>query len=173
MGKRTPTLTIGQVAERTGLAVSAIRFYESRELVAPVRDGGGRRRFRHSDLRRLSFVLIAQQLGFSLEEIGHALRTLPSSRTPTRKDWARISREFRHVLQERIDVMTRLRDRLDGCIGCGCLSLKKCQLYNPDDRAAVLGAGPRFLLGDPPAGTFSSGVQDLGSNKKHLRGFGR
>ncbi|MBT8079880.1 MAG: redox-sensitive transcriptional activator SoxR [Gammaproteobacteria bacterium] len=143
-------LTIGQVAERTGLAVSAIRFYETRGLVAPLRNAGGQRRFRSSDIRRLSFVLIAQQLGFSLDEIRERMAGLPEGRAPTKKDWSRISRSFREELQERIDIMTRMRDRLDGCIGCGCLSLTACAIYNPDDRARRIGTGPRFLLGDAP-----------------------
>jgi len=142
---------IGQVAERTGLSVSAIRFYESQGLVAPVRNNGGQRRFLRSDIRRLSFVLIAQQLGFSIEQIRDRLATLPDERTPTQKDWARISKGFRDDLQTRIDVMTRMRDRLDGCIGCGCLSLRNCALYNPDDRARRQGAGPRYILGEAEA----------------------
>jgi len=150
MAKGVARLTIGQVARRTGLAVSAIRFYEERGLVAPLRNAGGQRRFRSSDIRRLSFVLIAQQLGFSLEEIIESLKSLPEGRTPTKRDWARISQSFRQVLQERIDIMTRLQERLDGCIGCGCLSLAKCALYNPEDRANRFGAGPRYLLGDLP-----------------------
>ena len=143
-------LTIGQVARRTGLSVSAIRFYESKGLVAPLRNAGGQRRFRSSDIRRLSFVLIAQQLGFRLEEIRERMSSLPDGRAPTRRDWARISRAFRETLQERIDIMTRMRDRLDGCIGCGCLSLANCALYNPGDHAHRFGAGPRYLLGDAP-----------------------
>ena len=150
MIKRAPQLSIGQVAERTGLSVSAIRFYEERGLVAPFRNAGGQRRFRRSDIRRLSFVLIAQQLGFSLEEIVERLKGLPEGRTPTKRDWARISTSFRQVLQERIDIMKRMQERLDGCIGCGCLSLANCALYNPEDRANRLGAGPRYLLGDLP-----------------------
>ncbi len=144
-------LSIGQVANRTGLSISAIRYYEMEELVAPYRNAGGQRRFLASDIRRLSFVLIAQQLGFPLKEIRDRLNDLQQGRTPTKKDWTRISRAFRQVLQERIDIMTRMRDRLDGCIGCGCLSLAKCALYNPDDRAARLGVGPRYLLGDEPS----------------------
>ena len=144
-------LSIGQVANRTGLSISAIRYYEMEGLVAPYRNAGGQRRFLASDIRRLSFVLIAQQLGFPLKEIRDGLKDLPQARTPTKKDWTRISRAFRQVLQERIDIMTRMRDRLDGCIGCGCLSLAKCALYNPDDRAARLGVGPRYLLGDDPS----------------------
>jgi MerR family redox-sensitive transcriptional activator SoxR len=150
MARGVARLTIGQVAHRTGLAVSAIRFYEERGLVAPLRNAGGQRRFRPSDIRRLSFVLIAQQLGFSLEEIIDSLKGLPEGRTPTKRDWTRISQSFRQVLQERIDIMRRMQERLDGCIGCGCLSLAKCALYNPEDRANRFGAGPRYLLGDLP-----------------------
>ncbi len=139
-------LSIGQVAERTGLTVSAIRFYESAGLVSPDRNPGGQRRFHRSDIRRLSFILIAQQLGFSLDEIRERLTSLPQNRTPTQKDWARISRQFRATLDERIAVLTRMRDRLDGCIGCGCLSLTNCALYNPEDRAHRRGPGPRYLL---------------------------
>jgi len=150
MARGVARLTIGQVARRTGLAVSAIRFYEERGLVAPLRDAGGQRRFRRSDIRRLSFVLIAQQLGFSLQEIIESLKGLPEGRTPTKRDWSRISQSFRKVVQERIDIMTRMQERLDGCIGCGCLSLANCALYNPEDRANRFGAGPRYLLGDLP-----------------------
>jgi MerR family redox-sensitive transcriptional activator SoxR len=150
MARGVARLTIGQVARRTGLAVSAIRFYEERGLVAPLRNAGGQRRFRPSDIRRLSFVLIAQQLGFSLEEIIDSLKGLPEGRTPTKRDWTRISQSFRQVLQERIDILRRMQERLDGCIGCGCLSLAKCALYNPEDRANRFGAGPRYLLGDLP-----------------------
>ena len=139
-------LTIGDLAERTGLAVSAIRFYETKGLVTPARNAGGQRRYLRSDIRRLSFVLIAQQLGFSIEDIRAALATLPAGRAPPQSDWDRISRNFRGQLDERIARMGRLRDYLDGCIGCGCLSLSKCQLYNKDDRAAAGGPGPRFVL---------------------------
>ena len=139
-------ISIGQVAERTGLSISAIRFYETQGLVKPVRNAGGQRRYLRSDIRRLSFVLIAQQLGFTMKEIHARLANLPDERTPTTADWKRISREFRHELEERIDMLTRMRDRLDGCIGCGCLSLKKCKLYNPEDRAYRHGAGPRFII---------------------------
>jgi len=144
-------LTIGQIASRTGLSVSAIRFYETRGLVTPLRNSGGQRRFRASDIRRLSFVKIAQQLGFPLEDIGARMRELPEGRTPTKRDWERMSKAFRQSLQERIDIMTRMRDKLDGCIGCGCLSLTNCALYNPEDRARRFGVGPRYLLGDDPA----------------------
>jgi MerR family redox-sensitive transcriptional activator SoxR len=144
----TDLLSIGELATRTGLSVSAIRFYEERGLVAPMRNAGKQRRFPRSDIRRLSFVLIAQQIGFTIEEIGALLAQLPRKRTPTLKDWEAISRDFRRELDARITAMTRMRDNLDGCIGCGCLSLKKCQLYNPADRVRRHGPGPRFLLGE-------------------------
>ncbi len=142
-------ISIGQVAERTGLSISAIRFYETQGLVHPARNAGGQRRYLRSDIRRLSFVLIAQQLGFSMKDIHECLASLPDERTPTKADWAKISRGFRRELDARIAMMQRMRERLDGCIGCGCLSLKNCTLYNPEDRAWRRGAGPRYLLGDP------------------------
>ena len=140
------------LSERTGLAVSAIRFYETKGLVHPIRDAGGRRSFLPSDIRRLSFVVIAQQLGFPLETIRLQLKGLPERRAPTKADWNRISRSFRSELDDRIARITRMRDLLDGCIGCGCLSLATCALYNPGDRARRFGVGPRYLLGDRPAG---------------------
>lgn len=143
-------LTIGDLARRTGLSVSAIRFYETKGLISPMRNKGGQRRFARADLRRISFIMIAQQLGFSLEAIGAQLALLPEGRAPTQKDWSRISRHFRTDLNDRIEKLTNLRDRLDGCIGCGCLSLRKCALYNPQDRAAKKGPGPRYILGDNP-----------------------
>lgn len=145
-------LTIGALAERTGLAVSAIRYYEAQGLIAPWRNAGGQRRFLRADIRRLSFVMIAQQFGFSLPEIRALLSRLPGGRTPTPQDWADISVEFRAVLDSRIETLQRLRDNLDGCIGCGCLSLPKCALYNPADRAAARGPGPRYLMGDKVEG---------------------
>jgi MerR family redox-sensitive transcriptional activator SoxR len=141
-------LTIGDLARRTGLSVSAIRFYESRGLVSAVRTSGNQRRFLRSDIRRLSFALIAQRLGLTLGEIQAELATLPQGRAPTQADWAAISTRVRAALEERIAMLERTRDLLDGCIGCGCLSLEKCALFNPADRAAQAGAGPRFLLGD-------------------------
>lgn len=143
-------LTIGQVAERTGLSVSAIRYYEAEGLVRPWRNGGGQRRFERADIRRLSFVLIAQKFGFSLPQIRAELDRLPKGRTPTRDDWAAISAGFRTELDTRIAALTRMRDALDGCIGCGCLSLQACALYNPGDGAARKGSGPRYLMGDSP-----------------------
>ncbi|MFA5965281.1 MAG: redox-sensitive transcriptional activator SoxR [Sphingomonas sp.] len=139
-------LTIGELARRTGLSVSAIRFWEEKGLVEALRTRGGQRRFLRSDIRRLSFALIAQQLGFSLEAIRLELAVLPQGRTPTQADWNRISRGFRRQLDARIAAMERMRDRLDKCIGCGCLSLRKCALYNPDDRMAAEGPGPRYLV---------------------------
>jgi MerR family transcriptional regulator, redox-sensitive transcriptional activator SoxR len=141
-------LSIGELSKRTGMSVSAIRFYEQRGLVRAVRTRGNQRRFMRSDMRRLSFALIAQQLGLTLAEIEAVLAQLPEGRAPTRRDWQAISRRIRGALQARIDMLERTRDLLDGCIGCGCLSLSRCALYNPGDRAARAGAGPRFLLGD-------------------------
>ena len=141
-------LPIGDLAKRTGLSVSAIRFYEDKGLIAPMRNNGGQRRFFRSDLRRLSFIMIAQQLGLTIEEIKTHLKALPNERTPTQKDWTKISRQMRKTLDARIETLTRLRDNLDGCIGCGCLSLKKCALYNKDDKAATRGSGPRYVMGD-------------------------
>ncbi len=143
-----PLLTIGELSRRTGLSVSAIRFYEARGLVTAVRSAGNQRRFARADLRRLSFALIAQQLGLSLGEIADELATLPQKRAPTRQDWQRMSARIRGTLQKKIDMLERTRELLDGCIGCGCLSLAKCRLYNPGDRASRAGSGPRFLLGD-------------------------
>lgn len=141
-------LSIGDLAARTGLAVSAIRFYEKKGLITPDRNDGNQRRYEGSDIRRLSFILIAQQIGLTIEQIKDVMATLPDGRTPTKADWSRISRKFRTTLDERIGMMQRMRDRLDGCIGCGCLSLKACQLYNPDDQAYRLGVGPRYVVSD-------------------------
>ena len=145
-----PLLSIGELSRRIGLSVSAIRFYEARGLVKAVRTAGNQRRFARADLRRLSFALIAQKLGLTLGEVAAELSTLPLGRAPTRADWQAISNRIRAVLQQRIAMLERTRDLLDGCIGCGCLSLDRCALYNPGDRAARAGPGPRFLLGDRP-----------------------
>lgn len=141
-------LTIGDISARTGLAPSAIRFYEDEGLVAPHRSSAGQRRYGRADLRRLSFVRIAQTLGFPLARIRAVLQTLPQGRTPTKSDWTRLSQEFRADLDDRIAQLEALRDKLDGCIGCGCLSLETCALYNPEDKAATRGSGPRYLMGD-------------------------
>ena len=143
-------LSIGALAARTGLAVSAIRYYEAQGLIKPWRNAGGQRRFARSDLRRLSFVMIAQQFGFTLPQIKSELDRLPGGRTPTKADWAKISQGFRDSLDAKIETLTRLRDNLDGCIGCGCLSLPNCALYNPLDKANAAGSGPRYLMGDRP-----------------------
>ena len=144
----SPLLSIGDLARRTGLSVSAIRFYETRGLVGAIRSGGNQRRFARSDIRRLSFALIAQRLGLTLAEIEAELATLPMDRAPSQEDWRAISVRVRGTLDAKIAMLEKTRDMLDGCIGCGCLSLDRCALYNPGDRAARGGAGPRFLMGD-------------------------
>ena len=140
-------IPIGELARRTGLAVSAIRFYESKGLITPFRTMGNQRRFLRSDIRRLSVVLIAQKLGLGLAEIEAALAGLPHGRTPTLSDWQRISRSLRGEIDARIKLLTRTRAKLDECIGCGCLSLSRCQIFNREDRASLSGPGPRFVLG--------------------------
>ena len=146
--RRNELLSIGVVAERTGLATSAIRFYEDQGLVGSERNSAGHRRFRRSAIRRLSFILIAQKLGYRLEEIKTQLDWLPMDAAPTDAQWEELARRFRTELDDRIAGLQVLRDKLDGCIGCGCLSLDRCQLYNAEDRVAINGTGPRFLLGD-------------------------
>lgn len=141
-------LTIGELADRSGVSTSALRFWEDQGLLSAERGAGGRRRYPRSALRRVAFVRVASSVGVSLAEVREALATLPDGRTPTRRDWARLSRTWRARLDERIAQLERLRDELDGCIGCGCLSLQRCRLYNRDDRAAATGTGPRYLLGD-------------------------
>lgn len=148
---RTDLLSIGDLAARTGVAVSAIRFYEARGLLAALRSAGRQRRFLRADIRRVSFILIAQQMGLSLDEIADELARLPAGRTPNAADWTRISTALRARIDARIAALERTRELLDGCIGCGCLSLKKCGLYNREDKAAQRGAGPRYLLGDRAA----------------------
>ena len=151
MKKSAPRfLPIGKVSKRTGLSISAIRYYESENLVHPIRNAGGQRLFHRADIRRLSFIMIAQQLGFSLKQIRNQLDKLSDRRAPTKKDWTRISKDFKRELDQRIELLLRMRAKLDQCIGCGCLSLKACALYNPDDQAQKLGAGPRYILGDDP-----------------------
>ena len=138
-------LTIGQLAERSGMATSAIRFYESRGLVRSHRTTGNQRRYQQAELRRVAFIRTAQRVGLSLEEIGAALSTLPDERTPTKADWTRLSRAWRPRLDDQIERLQRLRDKLDGCIGCGCLSLRTCALRNPGDEVADRGPGAVFL----------------------------
>ncbi len=141
-------LSIGEVSDRSGLSVSAIRFYEEKGLVTSTRTSGGQRRYRREVLRRLAFVQVAQRVGLSLEEVGGALATLPAEAAPSRQDWSVLSATWRPRLDERIRMLEGLRDELDSCIGCGCLSLDRCRLSNPLDRARDQGAGPRYLLGD-------------------------
>lgn len=143
--KSSDLLTIGELARRTGLSVPTIRFYEEKGLVEPLRTGGNQRRFLRADIRRVSFILIAQKLGLSLAEIGEAMAALPHERTPTAKDWERISRAVKGRIDGEIARLNKVRADLDGCIGCGCLSLKRCALYNADDRWGASGAGPRVL----------------------------
>jgi MerR family redox-sensitive transcriptional activator SoxR len=141
-------LSIGEVAERTGVSISALRFYEAEGMVATTRSPGGQRRFPRDALRRVAFIRVAQRVGLTLDEIRAALATLPDRRTPTAADWAGLSRAWKSELDERIRLLERVRDDLSSCIGCGCLSLHACRLYNPEDRARALGQGPRYLLGD-------------------------
>jgi MerR family redox-sensitive transcriptional activator SoxR len=138
-------LTIGELSARSGVAPSALRFYEQQGLISSTRTGGNQRRYDRTELRRVSFIRIAQQIGISLERIRAALAELPDSRTPTKADWARLSRSWRAELDHRILVLQKLRDDLTGCIGCGCLSLQSCGLYNPGDELAAEGPGPRRL----------------------------
>jgi MerR family transcriptional regulator, redox-sensitive transcriptional activator SoxR len=140
------SLTIGELAARSGVAPSALRYYEKLGLIRATRTGGNQRRYERAELRRVAFIRIAQQVGVSLEEIRTALADLPDSRTPTRADWERLSRHWKGRLEERIALLERLRDNLAGCIGCGCLSLMRCRLYNPDDELAAAGPGPRRIL---------------------------
>jgi MerR family transcriptional regulator, redox-sensitive transcriptional activator SoxR len=140
-------LTIGELSERSGIATSAIRYYEERDLVVSRRTTGNQRRYPRATLRRLAFIRTAQRVGLTLEEIEAALATLPSNRTPTKADWTRLSRGWRPRLDRQIAQLERLRDTLDSCIGCGCLSLRRCALSNPGDEVAARGPGPVFLEG--------------------------
>jgi len=148
--------TIGELADRTGSTVSALRFYSDRNLIECSRTPGGKRMFKKEIVRRVSFILIAQQLGYTLDQIQHQLSSLPAGRTPNKRDWARLSNNFKADLNEKINQLTQIRDSLSSCIGCGCLSLKSCQLYNAGDSANLLGAGPRYLLGDQSPATSAS-----------------
>ena len=141
-------LTIGALSERTGVAPSALRFYEAEGLLHASRAASGQRRYARDAIRRVSFIRVAQQVGLRLDEIGAALATLPENRTPDGRDWARLSSSWRPRLDAQIAMLERLRDRLDGCIGCGCLSLKVCALANPGDALAARGPGPRYVLED-------------------------
>ena len=142
-------LTIGDVAKRTGVATSALRFYEERGLLSSFRTEGNQRRYPRSAIRLVSVIRAAQTLGLTLGEIQETLASLPDSRTPTTADWTRLSKRWRRRLDEQIASLEALRDELDDCIGCGCLSLKACGIANWGDVAATKGSGPRYLLGDP------------------------
>jgi MerR family redox-sensitive transcriptional activator SoxR len=144
----TDLLTIGEVAERSGLATSALRFYESEGLIRAHRTAGGQRRYHREVLRRLAFVRAAQRVGLTLAEVAAAMARLPPDRAPTARQWEQLASRWRDRLDERIELLQKLRDDLGGCIGCGCLSLRACRLFNPDDVAAGLGDGPRYLFGD-------------------------
>jgi MerR family redox-sensitive transcriptional activator SoxR len=141
-------ISIGDLARRAGVKASALRFYEMAGLLASARSSGGRRYYPKAELRRVAFIRAAQAVGLTLDEIRSALATLPENRTPTKADWERLSKSWRPLLDEKIAAMTRLRDTLDNCIGCGCLSLKACALYNRGDAAGAKGAGARYLMGD-------------------------
>lgn len=151
---RTPTLdsllTIGEVASRCGLATSALRYYEDRGLIASQRTSGGQRRYEREVLRRIAFITAAQNLGRSLDEIKESLDSFGDGRVPTQADWSAVAESWRPRLDAQIAELVLLRDLLDQCVGCGCLSLERCGLWNADDRARHLGAGPRWLLGDSP-----------------------
>ena len=148
--RRDELLPIGEVAARSGVAASAIRFYEAEGLISATRSPAGQRRFARHTLRRLAFIRAARRVGLSLDDVAASLRTLPADRAPTKAEWSKVSRTWRRRLDGRITELERLRDDLTGCIGCGCLSLTSCRLYNPEDAARANGAGPRFLLGDDP-----------------------
>lgn len=143
-------IAIGELARRSGVPASALRFYEERGLIAGGRSAAGRRQYPRHVLRRVGFIRAAQAVGLALDEIAAALASLPEGRTPTKADWQRLSAGWAPLLDARIAALTRLRDQLGACIGCGCLSLKSCRLYNPLDRASLRGSGARYLLGDAP-----------------------
>ena len=151
-------LTIGEVAQRSGVATSALRFYEDRGLIRSERAGSGHRRYQRAVIRRVAFILFAQRIGLTLDEVGEELSKLPENRVPTRADWAKLSSSWTARIEDRIAELERLREGLTECIGCGCLSLGRCQLANPGDRAGRNGPGPRYWVGDPrPATPAASG----------------
>ncbi|MFM0316769.1 redox-sensitive transcriptional activator SoxR [Paraburkholderia nemoris] len=154
------TITIGELASRSGVAASAIRFYEEQGLISSTRTEGGHRQYRREVLRRVGFIRAAQAVGLNLSEIRSALETLPGQRTPTKQDWQRLSRAWQPLLQERIDGLIALRDQLASCVGCGCLSLKSCSLYNPDDVARRRGSGARYLSGDTSRAVLADDLAD-------------
>src|SRR5262245_44804820 len=143
-------ITIGEAARRSGVAASALRFYEERGLIRSQRAGSGHRRYPRAVLRRIAFIVFAQRIGLNLEEIGGELAKLPAEHTPTGRDWSRLSSKWQAKIEERIAELSRLKDGLAACIGCGCLSLDRCRYVNPGDRAGRRGAGPRYWIGDRP-----------------------
>jgi len=145
-------MSIGEVSTRSGVAASALRFYEERGLITSERAGSGHRRFPRAVLRRIAFIVFAQRVGLTLEEIGGELAKLPPDRAPNKRDWSRLSGRWSGRIDDKIAELERLKAGLTECIGCGCLSLERCKLANPDDRAARLGPGPRYWVGDRPAG---------------------
>ena len=145
-------MTIGEVARRSGVAASALRFYDERGLISSERAGSGHRRYPRPALRRIAFIVFAQRVGLTLDEIGEELAKLPPHRAPNRRDWSRLSGEWTARIDQRIAELVRLKVGLTECIGCGCLSLERCKLSNPGDRAARLGPGPRYWVGDRPSG---------------------
>ena len=148
--KSSELLTIGEVARRSGVAASSLRFYEQRGLIASERAGSGHRRYPRSVLRRVAFIVFAQRIGLTLDEIGAELAKLPPGRAPTRRDWSALSSKWTARIDNKIAELERLKAGLTECIGCGCLSLDRCRLANPSDRAASLGPGPRYWIGDRP-----------------------
>jgi len=152
MSTLSTPLTISEVSRRSGVASSALRFYEERGLISSQRAGSGHRRFPRTVLRRIAFIVFAQRVGLTLEEIGAELAKLPPDRAPTRRDWSRLSSTWTARIDQRIAELERLKVGLTECIGCGCLSLEHCKLANPGDRAARLGPGPRYWVGDRPPG---------------------
>ncbi len=146
MAKSGEMLSIGETARRCGLATSALRFYESRGLIASQRGQGNQRRYHRSEIRKISIIRVAQNLGLTLREIESALSNLPDKRVPNKRDWEKLSRKWCSQLDQRINSLQLLRDQLTGCIGCGCLSLKRCELFNKGDQAAETGTGPRYLI---------------------------
>ena len=158
-------ITIGELARRSGAAASALRFYEDQGLMASTRTAGGQRQFPKEVLRRVAFIRAAQTVGLSLEQIKAALATLPGQRTPTKADWERLSQSWRPLLDQRIKALVALRDQLSSCIGCGCLSLRSCALYNPQDVAQRRGSGARYLLGDRAADMVAETAIDAGGKE--------
>ena len=149
MAEKQLHISVGELAERAGVAVSALHYYETRGLIHAQRSAGNQRRYARAELRRVAFIRAAQQLGIGLAEIGEALAALPDGRPPTKADWARLSARWRERLDARIAALQALRDKLDGCIGCGCLSLRACALYNPADACAQQGSGAQRLPAVP------------------------